>query len=296
MAVVAVLLANFGCHRPEPTQNRSGPAALVCRAADPRALPISERERDRRAVDLWLRGLSEADHRRLAAALEDFADALELTGFGGEELLVDPPTTLILETLDALGPGLTAARALAAAGAGVAHDGVTVQLLAACPISSIAGCECATIPSLNVHGHTVPTQRPAQQWALWPVLGGMCVEEKGQRRQHVRSLLRARANSSDTAISLVVDPLEMRDETQERRIHSAATRVAKRLVRVAERNARIESLADALAAEPVGPPKWLTASRSCIWVLPKLSRLAGNPIASEVAGCLDAQRVEVGDR
>lgn len=271
----------LACQRPEAPPPAA--VALVCAADQAQAVAVgTDPTAEATAVSLWLRALPVEDRAELATVLEAFADDLELASFGGAELLDEAPEQPVLTVLDRIGSGLAATRTLTAAQTGIRETNLRIRLIGRCPDALPAGCSCTLLDGIA----QPPLPSPAVRSALWPLVHGRCVAAQPAERERVREQLRACIRTPDSAASLVVDPMDIREDHDAERVRQAARRVQRRLALAGNRYQRARPFVAALTAEASPASARLPVAGACIWVLPRLSRLAGAPLGDEVERCL----------
>ncbi len=274
MPWLGALILLVACHRqpPVPTASPAGPFALVC--SQP-AVAVDGQQAENQAVSLWLRGLTAPERQELLGAIASLTADLETIGFGGRALVDGDPAAPLLQWMDRLAPGLAATRALAQ----------STELRPACPVPLPSGCRCEPL-----------TQRAPTSYAgtlrasIWPLTDGVCLRRPTLGRAAAVARLRRCSQMPDSAVALIFDAAGRAQAQPDAQVRTAAQRLSRRLQQSGQPIKRIETLLKALQTVPAPSPTWLAAEPACIWVWPRLGRIAGSPLLSQVAECLDQRQ------
>lgn len=239
---------------------------------------------ERLAWGLWLPTCSTETREALRDALAEVNANFDATAFGAEEMLDASPEAPVVELLNRVGGGLVAARALARVSVGGAAPVGGVAVLDSCPSAATEACEYQRLDS-------------SREWSgatrayAWALTEAITVTVPDDRLETVRRLLAECERAPSSAIGIVVGvPGESAQaESLNRELAANAGRLLRRLDRLTpdDETLRGRKLADGIAHADLRAPAWLQAlGPRYIWVVPKLSRIAGRPLLLEVQRCL----------
>ncbi len=298
LASMAVLASCVACRSSDPRSRpvharaetaqppKSGPVLALCQGATVGETPQAV---ERLAWGLWLPICTTETRLALRQALDEATANIDAAAFGAEDMLEGPVEGPVVELLNRVGGGLVGARALASLTIGTATPAGTLVVLPSCPTETQAACQCTQVDPVE----SWPGATRAQAWPLTEAVQVTILDD--DRAAVVRRLkecqrLPATAIGFLPAVSANLDPAESRS------LATSAARLARRLERVPpdETVLRAIEMADGIAnADPVLPAWVEVGGPGLIWVVPKLSRIAGRPLLAEVQRCLAGARVQI---